>query len=192
MGDEYSRMLGAAGLHYTELNQTGPATQAALEPLFRRYARRIPVPAGGLLLWNSKTIHTGAQRGPRLAQAVCLEPVQRRSTHERLAKLRMAALGLPSMHWASQGIQHDCIRLGKGYLTEGQEVIAKGGTSHSEMVLPLVGAIHPWCAKPDAREKLLKCEDVKDLIMNVHADEELDEFAELLESCIVDEAKALL
>jgi len=193
MDDMHAKRLGKSGTHYTQLVGMAKETKrAALKKQFEREARRIPVPAGGLLLWNSKTVHTGAQRGPRLAQAVCLEPEQRRSAHERLAKLRMAALGLPSMHWASHGIQHDCIRLRKGYLTEGQEVIAKAGNSHSEMVLPQISAIHPWCTKQDAREKLLRCADLDGLIMNVQADEELEEFAELLESCIVDEAKAVL
>lgn len=192
MNDRSSKSIGRSGSHYTQLCQMSGEQRCALKSRFEQEARRIPVPAGGLLLWNSKTIHTGAQRGPRLAQAVCLEPEERRSNHERLAKLRMAALGLPSMHWASHGIQHDCIRLPNGYLTKGREVKAKEGSVHNEVLLPLDNAIHPWCVKKDAYEKLMNCDDVDDLIMNVQADEEIDKFAELLESCVVDEAKAVL
>merc|ERR1711988_1109366 len=132
-------------MHYTQISEMKGAKRQLLKKGFEQHARRVPVPAGGLLLWNSKTIHTGAQRGPRLAQAVCPEPAQRRSDHQRLAKLRMTALGLPSMHWASHGIQHDCIKLPKGYLTKGNEVKPREGSVHNQVLLPLDNAIHPWC-----------------------------------------------
>merc|ERR1740121_2213771 len=73
---------------------------------YRGAARRVPVPAGGLLLWNSKTVHQGWRGGPRLAQPVCWEPASRRPAAARERKLRMAALGLPSTHWASLGLPH--------------------------------------------------------------------------------------
>merc|ERR1719254_252853 len=70
-------------------------------------ARRVLMPPGAMILWNSRTAHTGWKGGPRLAQAVCLEPASRRPEHERVAKLRLAALGLPGCHWASAAMQHD-------------------------------------------------------------------------------------
>jgi len=159
MEDEKSKITGERGRHYTQA------------------ARRVQVPSGGLLLWNSKTIHTGAQCGPRLAQAVCLEPVARRSEQERLAKLRLAALGLPSMHWASHGIEHDCIRRTSGCLTKGAEVKPQVSNSHCDTVLPLRNAIQPWCHAVGAQGLLESAE-------NLHL--------ELLERCVSEEAKAIL
>jgi hypothetical protein len=46
---------------------------------FVQHARRIPVARGGVLLWNSKTIHQGWPNGPRLAVPICFEPKERRS-----------------------------------------------------------------------------------------------------------------
>merc|ERR1711920_1051895 len=125
-----------------------------LKRQFLQEARRVPVPAGGMLLWSSRTVHTGAQRGPRLAQPVCLEPQARRSSQERLAKLRMAALGLPSMHWASHGIQHDCVRLDNGYLTVGMDVMAQEGRRDADVVFPLRSKVRPWCSTDGALEAL--------------------------------------
>merc|ERR1712176_1741267 len=48
--------------------------------------------------------------GPRLAQPVCWEPVDRRSQAALERKLRLAALGLPSTHWASLGIPHYLVK----------------------------------------------------------------------------------
>merc|ERR1712014_317992 len=70
-------------------------------------ARRIPVPAGGLLLWTSRTTHQGWSGGPRLAQPVCWEPRARRDEIARERKFRLAALGLPSTHWASLALPHE-------------------------------------------------------------------------------------
>merc|ERR1719215_376806 len=69
--------------------------------------RRMPVPAGALLLWTSRTTHQGWSGGPRLAQPVCWEPRCRRDEQMRERKMRLAALGLPSTHWASLGLPHE-------------------------------------------------------------------------------------
>ena len=45
--------------------------------------------------------------GPRLAMPVCWEPRERRPTEVFTRKLRLAASGLPSTHWASLGRQHN-------------------------------------------------------------------------------------
>merc|ERR1719203_2007825 len=73
-------------------------------------ARRVPVPAGSLFLWSSRTVHQGWSGGPRLAQPVCWEPAGRRDERSRERKLKMAALGLPSTHWASLGIPHTLVK----------------------------------------------------------------------------------
>lgn len=70
--------------------------------------RRVPCPAGSLLLWDSRTIHQGWAGGPRLAQPVCWEPRQRRAAdHAALGrKIFMCAAGLPSTHSSAEARVH--------------------------------------------------------------------------------------
>lgn len=69
-------------------------------------ARRVTAPAGSLVVWSSKVTHQGWAGGPRLAQTICWEPRFRRSEETRRRKMLLAALGLPSTHWASLGQPH--------------------------------------------------------------------------------------
>jgi len=73
-------------------------------------SRRVPAPAGSLLLWNSRTLHQGWRGGPRLAQAVCWERKEYRNEAALERKLLLAALAEPSTHWASLGKPHPCRR----------------------------------------------------------------------------------
>merc|ERR1712224_1161847 len=110
---------------------------------WQRDARRVIVPPGALLLWNSRTVHTGWRGGPRLAQTVCLQPAWERPEKERIAKLRLAALGLPSVHWARAAMQHD-MSLGCRGVFEDLRVEARDGDGHPDSVtLPLKPAIRP-------------------------------------------------
>jgi hypothetical protein len=105
--DEVMKNRGRAGNHFVPLGLLTPGEASAkLSIGWRRSARRIPVPAGALLVWSSRTVHQGWSGGPRLAQPVCWEPLDRRSEKARERKLRLAALGLPSTHWASLGLPH--------------------------------------------------------------------------------------
>eukprot|EP00038_Savillea_parva_P026426 m.53984 g.53984 ORF g.53984 m.53984 type:complete len:484 (+) comp7498_c0_seq2:99-1550(+) len=70
------------------------------------HAKRIPVPAGALLLWDSRLTHQGWVGGPRLAQPVCWEPVSRRSTDAWRRKLWMCAAGISSTHASTEGRVH--------------------------------------------------------------------------------------
>jgi len=74
---------------------------------FVREARRAVLPAGSMLLWDSKTIHQGWKGGQRLAIPVCWEPSWRRKPEAHRRKMIMCALGCPSTHWASLGNQHN-------------------------------------------------------------------------------------
>jgi hypothetical protein len=69
-------------------------------------ARRIPVPAGAMLLWNSKTLHQGWTGGARLAFPVCFEPTSRRSAEVLESKVSCVQQGCPTSHWASLGRPH--------------------------------------------------------------------------------------
>lgn len=73
---------------------------------FVQHARRVPVPAGGLLLWNSKTIHQGWPHGARLAQPICYEPSKRRDHKALASKVGAVETGMPTSHWASIGKIH--------------------------------------------------------------------------------------
>eukprot|EP00418_Pyrodinium_bahamense_P089826 CAMPEP_0179040498 /NCGR_PEP_ID=MMETSP0796-20121207/15678_1 /TAXON_ID=73915 /ORGANISM="Pyrodinium bahamense, Strain pbaha01" /LENGTH=437 /DNA_ID=CAMNT_0020736845 /DNA_START=72 /DNA_END=1385 /DNA_ORIENTATION=+ len=140
---------GVFGIHYSEINEmTDRSAARTLAAGWARQARRAVVPRGALLLWNSRTVHASWKGGPRLAQAVCLEPSSRRDEAQRIAKLRLSALGLPSTHWASVGMQHDIVLGSPG-------CIAKLGTEASDcgsagVILPLRPAIWPAALAEDA------------------------------------------
>lgn len=68
--------------------------------------RRIPCPAGSLLLWDSRTVHQGWNGGPRLAQPICWEPRSRRDEMARLRKLYCCAAGVATSHSSSEGRVH--------------------------------------------------------------------------------------
>eukprot|EP00927_Polykrikos_kofoidii_P072660 TRINITY_DN68760_c0_g1_i1.p1 TRINITY_DN68760_c0_g1~~TRINITY_DN68760_c0_g1_i1.p1 ORF type:complete len:443 (+),score=71.59 TRINITY_DN68760_c0_g1_i1:155-1330(+) len=68
--------------------------------------KRLPVPAGSLLLWDSRTIHQGWRGGPRFAVPVCWEPRDRVPEAATLRKLFMAAVGVASSHSPSEGRVH--------------------------------------------------------------------------------------
>lgn len=108
MADPAFVALGRLGLHYcTVKGMADKAASAALLDEFLAGARRVPVPAGGCLIWASSTMHQGHAGGPRLAFPVCWEPRERRSEETLRRKARLAWSGLPSTHWASLGIPHD-------------------------------------------------------------------------------------
>lgn len=71
-------------------------------------SRRVPCPAGSLLLWDSRTIHQGWAGGPRLAQPVCWEPRDRRERDADALrrKIFMCVAGIPSSHSSCEGRVH--------------------------------------------------------------------------------------
>ena len=99
--------------HFTTLHQIKQPSvdRNVLHQGWMTHARRIPVPAGALLLWSSPyDTHQGWSGGPRLAQPVCWEPRHRRLLETQYRKWALAALGLPSTHWASLGQPHHLVR----------------------------------------------------------------------------------
>jgi len=113
MADRQMSKRGSRGDHFSRIieNMDSQDHSERLCHRWRQAARRVPVPAGSLLLWSSKTVHQGWSGGPRLAQPVCWEPKGRRSERSYERKLRLAALGLPSTHWASLGIPHTLVNV---------------------------------------------------------------------------------
>ena len=111
MSDAQIAARGHSSTHFSMLGQMQPGPDAeALMAGWRAGARRVPVPAGAMLLWSSRTVHQGWSGGPRLAQPVCWEPRRRRSFGAQERKCPLACLGLPSTHWASLGKPHTALQ----------------------------------------------------------------------------------
>lgn len=72
--------------------------------------RRVPCPAGSLLLWDSRLLHQGWNGGPRLAQPVCWEPRSRRDDAARRRKLYFCTAGVATSHSPSEGRIHGMCR----------------------------------------------------------------------------------
>jgi len=98
--------------------------------------RRVPCPAGSLLLWDSRTIHQGWAAGPRMAQPVCYEPRSRRDEAALLRKLFMCATGTPSSHSSSEGRVHAMAKPGKP--------CPKAGSDYT----PALALSPPYCVMP--------------------------------------------
>lgn len=99
------RSLAGQTVKLKELNQPHLREELMSEALLN--ARRVPCPAGSLLLWDSRTVHQGWRGGPRLAQPICWEPRVRRSEEALKRKLWMCCSGVPSTHSAAEGRVHD-------------------------------------------------------------------------------------
>ena len=157
MADPAFVATGANGDHYSELGAISDADlRAELLDGWRTHHRRLRIPAGSLLLWNSRTVHTGWKGGPRLAQTVCLEPARERPEEQRLGKLRLAALGIPGTHWARIAHQHDVLPRAKGWLADAPVCKAKGADVHSKVRLPLRPAIRPMPLVDEVDEAALR------------------------------------
>mmetsp|Transcript_14587 Transcript_14587/g.25830 ORF Transcript_14587/g.25830 Transcript_14587/m.25830 type:complete len:427 (-) Transcript_14587:127-1407(-) len=150
---------------------------------WQAHARRIPVPAGSLLLWTSRTTHQGWSGGPRLAQPVCWEPRSRRDEVMRERKLRLAALGLPSTHWASLALPHEL-----SDLTRPLPVSAAPSANHEHIHFPLCASIRSQALKETADVDVL-WKHLKDPDWFARLP---DELKMLLEESIADEYKRWL
>ena len=93
--------------HFVSLSQVRDV-KPDLQDLFISHSKRICLPAGSLLIWDSRTVHQGCRSnvGRRLAMPICWEPAARRSPSALLRKMLIASSGRPSTHWASFGNMH--------------------------------------------------------------------------------------
>jgi hypothetical protein len=103
MLDEKSRRMKS---HYVPIKNLTRATRDELFPRWEKEARRVPVPSGALLIWDSRLMHQGWKGGPRLAQPICWEPRDLRDEDALERKRRFSALGLPTNHSAASGLRH--------------------------------------------------------------------------------------
>lgn len=109
MRDPIMKKQGQKGVHFCKLSHLSGDLAHHLQEVWDAGARRVPVPRGGLFIWSSRILHQGWTGGPRLAQPVCWEPRGRRDQQALDRKMRLAALGLPSTHWASLGVPHNLV-----------------------------------------------------------------------------------
>eukprot|EP01062_Namystynia_karyoxenos_P004251 TRINITY_DN114_c1_g1_i1.p1 TRINITY_DN114_c1_g1~~TRINITY_DN114_c1_g1_i1.p1 ORF type:complete len:445 (+),score=124.00 TRINITY_DN114_c1_g1_i1:72-1337(+) len=131
----------SADPHYVQINHT--ADRELLERAVAG-ARRVPCPAGSLLLWNSRTVHQGWRGGPRLAMPICWEPRERRDADTLRRKLWMAAAGAPSTHSGSEGRVHPLLLRAQKGAPEG---CAGRGADHG-LQLPMRPTMVPWSIAP--------------------------------------------
>ena len=73
---------------------------------WKKHSRRVQVPAGALLIFNSRTIHQGYPSGTRLAQTLSWEPKRFRREDALIRKVQAMHMGIGTTHWASLGIHH--------------------------------------------------------------------------------------
>eukprot|EP00754_Rhynchopus_humris_P007237 Rhum_TRINITY_DN13383_c0_g1::Rhum_TRINITY_DN13383_c0_g1_i1::g.59616::m.59616 len=111
-------------------------------------ARRVPVPAGSLLLFNSYLSHQGWAAGPRLAACVCWEKKEHRRQDALSRKAWMCTTGMPSAHSAVDAKVH----------TSQQEMItsvtkASASAAFSRMQLPLYPSLPPYGVREEAAEE---------------------------------------
>lgn len=169
MEDSRLKKRGSRGDHFTQLSQISSGRLGdSLRERWHIGARRVPVPRGGLFLWSSRTLHQGWTGGPRLAQPVCWEPRSRRHDLALDCKLRLAALGLPSTHWASLGIPHTLVT---PELCAKSEAWCKG----HEVCLPARASIHPVSLQPEIDIKEM-WEKLKDFDWKEPLSQEIREF----------------
>jgi len=101
--------------HFVSLNNLKNSdTRAQLLSECTVKAKRVPVPAGALLLWDSRTVHQGWSAGQRFAVPVCWEPRERVSRSATARKLFMAAIGVASSHSPSEGRVHPAASTRRG------------------------------------------------------------------------------
>ena len=107
-GDMYRRVMESTTQHSKHFCRV---TDGVMMKQFVAEARRVPVPAGGMIIWNSRTMHQGWPNGPRLACPVSFEPSARRNGETLANKRGMILKGLPSTHWASSCVVHSTCKV---------------------------------------------------------------------------------
>jgi hypothetical protein len=111
--DEYIRMMTSIPDELHDTNHTihisaipDDDIRNELIDKWNKKCRRIPVPAGSILIFNSKLIHQGYPAGTRLVQPICWEQKVYRHEKAYRQKLQACLYGYGTTHWASLGLIH--------------------------------------------------------------------------------------
>eukprot|EP01063_Lacrimia_lanifica_P012217 TRINITY_DN18835_c0_g1_i1.p1 TRINITY_DN18835_c0_g1~~TRINITY_DN18835_c0_g1_i1.p1 ORF type:complete len:481 (+),score=130.44 TRINITY_DN18835_c0_g1_i1:59-1501(+) len=112
------------------------------------HAKRVPVPAGALVLWDGRLAHQGWAGGRRLACPVCYEAKSTRTEAARTRKVWLAATGQPSTHWASLGMVHTGQT---GLLSSLSEHTAPADEvdDADDVKMPMYPTLLPWGVAPE-------------------------------------------
>jgi hypothetical protein len=110
--EHYDKLLGAIpttfgaghGLYVDDVSDD--KTWKELRQVWLDDARRVDVPAGSLLMFDSMMLHQGYPSGSRLAQTISWEPKSLRTTEALKRKLQAIHMGIGTTHWASHGTHH--------------------------------------------------------------------------------------
>eukprot|EP00754_Rhynchopus_humris_P035438 Rhum_TRINITY_DN1696_c0_g1::Rhum_TRINITY_DN1696_c0_g1_i1::g.4627::m.4627 len=132
-------------------------THMKCDPTLRRelvegsleHARRLPIPAGSLLVWHPKLSHQGWAAGRRLAAPICFEPRKHRAPDALRRKLWLCAAGLPSSHWATLGKVHTRQEELCQTTSEATPDTAPVPSDTHQVLLPCYASILPYCVRPD-------------------------------------------
>ncbi|KAJ9459189.1 hypothetical protein DIPPA_08277 [Diplonema papillatum] len=145
MGDDFSKNTPA---HYIpHLRLVDESLRDALVERANRHARRIPCPAGSLLLWSSKAAHQGWSIGQRLAQPVCWQPKFDRPIDAYRKKLWLCLAGLPSTHWATIGKLHNTEQT--QLVTDVSRASPEQPGHTADLLLPLYPMLVPYGIRDD-------------------------------------------
>jgi hypothetical protein len=128
------KILGSQSVQINNLHNYAERDNLAAQAILN--TRRVPCPAGSLLLWDSRTIHQGWSGGPRFAQPICWEPKSRRDEAARRRKLYCCAAGVPTSHSSSEGRVHGMARIGRPKASNATEV------------KPAMKVTVPYCVAP--------------------------------------------
>mmetsp|Transcript_17488 Transcript_17488/g.31577 ORF Transcript_17488/g.31577 Transcript_17488/m.31577 type:complete len:473 (+) Transcript_17488:89-1507(+) len=107
---ERGRMPGGQSVHVSRLHNPQMREELLAKGVQQGAAKRIPCPAGSLLLWDSRVIHQGWAGGPRCAQPVCWEPKARRKPAALHQKRYVCGTGIATSHSAAEGRVHGMIK----------------------------------------------------------------------------------
>jgi ectoine hydroxylase-related dioxygenase (phytanoyl-CoA dioxygenase family) len=139
---------GHNGIYITSIPDE--AEKQRLLRVWCEQSRRIPVPAGALLIFNSRTIHQGYQGGMRLAQTICWEPKIYRTEQALIKKLQACVMGIATTHWASLGIHH-----GVSFIRSKEQRYSGTGKFHHRNIFPLKN-ISVECLTKETNEHQMK------------------------------------
>ena len=117
-----------------------------------QHARRIPMPAGALLIMSSKVSHQGWCVGRRLCALMCWEKKAWRAHDAYRRKMWLCANGIQSNHWASLGViftsQPDLLT----EMSPSSDAAYEADGEHS-LRMPLYPSIVPFTVRPDALQE---------------------------------------
>jgi len=144
---ERGRNPGGQSVHVNLLHNPSLREELIERATVQGLAKRLPCPAGSLLLWDSRVIHQGWAGGPRLAQPVCWEPRFRRKPAALHRKRYICGTAIATSHSAAEGRIHGMCkyRANASKYEEGRPFFKR--------------CITPFCVQPDQEDVWRQLQD---------------------------------